>query len=134
MAETFYAQILTPDGKLFEGDATAVQVPGRGGSFEIKKNHAPIISTLDIGHIRVERENDEVLYFAVSRGFVEMNDNHLTLLAEVAESIEDIDVERALRAKERALEQLFTQRTDRFSVESSLKRAENRLRLIEEQG
>lgn len=133
MPETFHAQILTPDGKLFEGEVRGVQVPGVEGSFEMRVDHAPIISILDIGRVRVHTDKSGMHNFAVSGGFVEMNNNRLTLLAEAAERVEDIDVERAEKAKERALEELMKRKQDKKEVELALSRAENRLKLAEEQ-
>lgn len=78
---TFKAQILTPDGSLFEGDVSGVQMPGSQGSFEVKSNHAPIVSTLEHGDVLVRMaEGDK--NFEISGGFVEVNNNKLTLLAE----------------------------------------------------
>lgn len=133
MAKTFQAQILTPIGALFDGEVTGVQVPGEGGSFEMKFNHAPIISTLDIGVVRLMTEQNQALYYAVSGGFVEMNDNRLTLLAEAAESAADIDIERARSARERALGKLADRdkSIDRDLFERALSRAENRLRIAD---
>lgn len=132
MALTFHAQILTPDGTRFDGDVIGVQVPGTRGSFEMQVNHAPIISTLEIGHIRLTDSEGENLYYAVSGGFVEMNNNRVSLLAEAAEKVDEIDVERARSARERALEMLDKKKSDRDEVRSALKRAENRLKLVEE--
>ncbi len=78
---TFHAQILTPEGTLFEGNVTGVQMPGSQGSFEVKANHAPIVSTLDKGTVLVRKEDEDVNY-QISGGFVEVNNNNLTLLAE----------------------------------------------------
>src|SRR5690625_4381118 len=134
MAETFHAQILTPDATLFEGDGRGVQIPGVSGSSEIRTDHAPIISTLGVGHIWIESEQGEPLYMATTGGRREMRANRMTLLAEIAERVEDIDVERAMRARSRALDQLFNPETeDRLSAESALRRAENRLNVIEMQ-
>src|SRR5690625_2508942 len=104
MAETFHAQILTPDGTLFEGDARGVQIPGVNGSFEIRADHAPIISTLGVGHIRIEGEQGEPLYMAITGGLVEMSDNRMTLLAELAERLESSDVQCAMRARKRDMD------------------------------
>tara|TARA_R100001244_G_C5136066_1_gene126891 strand:+ start:26 stop:193 length:168 start_codon:yes stop_codon:yes gene_type:complete len=52
---TFIAQILTPEGSLFEGDVTGVKMPGTEGSFEVKANHAPIVSTLEEGDVLVRK-------------------------------------------------------------------------------
>lgn len=133
MPDIFHAQILTPNGKLFEGEVRGVQVPGVEGSFEMRVDHASIISILDIGPVRILTDKSDIQYFAVSGGFVEMHNNRLTLLAEAAERVEDIDVNRAEKAKERALEELMKRKEDKKEVELALKRAENRLKLKEQQ-
>lgn len=126
---TFEAQILTPEGSLYEGVVTGVKVPGMQGSFEIKSNHASIVSTLEIGSVLVRRNGDPNLVFAVSGGFVEMNENKLTLLAEAAENVEDIDVERARESRKRALTRMGKSGIDKERAVQSLRRAENRLKL-----
>lgn len=78
---TFKAQILTPDGSLFEGDVSGVQMPGAMGSFEVKANHAPIVSALDEGTVLVRKADGDASY-NISGGFVEVAKNKLTLLAE----------------------------------------------------
>lgn len=80
---TFDAQILTPDGSLFEGEVTGVKLPGTLGSFEVKYNHAAIVSSLEEGEVLV-RKSDGDLVFTITGGFVEVNNNQLTLLAESA--------------------------------------------------
>lgn len=78
---TFKAQILTPNGSLFEGEVNGVQMPGVMGSFEVKANHAPIVSALEKGRVLV-RKIDGEMNFNISGGFVEVAKNKLTLLAE----------------------------------------------------
>ncbi len=77
----FQAQILTPNGSLFEGEVTGVQMPGVMGSFEVKANHAPIVSSLEKGNVLVRKEDGD-LFYTISGGFVEVAKNRLTLLAE----------------------------------------------------
>ncbi len=77
----FQAQILTPNGSLFEGEVTGVQMPGTMGSFEVKANHAPIVSALEEGTVLVRKDDGDVNY-NISGGFVEVAKNKLTLLAE----------------------------------------------------
>ena len=77
----FQAQILTPNGSLFEGEVTGVQMPGVMGSFEVKANHAPIVSSLEKGNVLVRKEDGDLSY-VISGGFVEVAKNKLTLLAE----------------------------------------------------
>lgn len=81
---TFNAQILTPEGSLFEGEVTGVKLPGTKGSFEVKVNHAAIISTLEKGEVLVRKKGGDST-FSISGGFVEVNNNKLTLLAESIE-------------------------------------------------
>lgn len=78
---TFQAQILTPNGSLFEGEVSGVQMPGSMGSFEVKANHAPIVSALEEGTVLVRKADGDVNY-NISGGFVEVAKNKLTLLAE----------------------------------------------------
>lgn len=92
MANTFHAQIMTPEGTLFDGEVLGVKVPGAQGSFEVRYNHAPIISLLNSGEIRVRESAGKESTFTVSGGFVEMNNNRLTLLAEEAEATVPGDV------------------------------------------
>ncbi|MDX1618618.1 MAG: F0F1 ATP synthase subunit epsilon [Balneolaceae bacterium] len=127
----FEAQILTPDGSLFDDQVTGVQVPGTMGSFEVKTLHANIISTLEVGRILVRKADGSERLFAVSGGFVEVHDNKLTLLAEAAEPVEEIDVERAKEAKKRAKERLEAddKQIDKERARKSLERAENRIQL-----
>lgn len=79
---SFTAQILTPNGALFEGDVTGVQMPGVMGSFEVKANHAPIVSALEKGNVLIRTAGNGDMNYTISGGFVEVNHNKLTLLAE----------------------------------------------------
>jgi len=75
-------EIITPDKKVYSGLVKLVQLPGTNGLFEIMNHHAPIISTLDKGKIKVEEENGQVLFFDVEGGIVENKDNKIIVLAE----------------------------------------------------
>ena len=75
-------EIITPDTTLFEGTVKLVQLPGIDGSFEILTNHAPLISVLGKGKIKVKLENDELRYFEVNGGVIEIHKNKLLILAE----------------------------------------------------
>lgn len=76
-----FLEIITPDKKVFSGDVTSVQVPGASGQFQMLKNHAPIISTLINGKVKVKTAKEN-LTFDVKGGVVEMLNNKITLLAE----------------------------------------------------
>jgi F-type H+-transporting ATPase subunit epsilon len=75
-------EIITPDRKVFEGDIISIRVPGKKGSFQVLKDHAPIISTLDNGTvIMVDQENNEKRY-EIDGGVIEVKMNKIILLAE----------------------------------------------------
>ena len=75
-------EIITPDKKIFEGEIKSVRVPGKKGSFQVLKDHAPIISTLDNGSVRiVDQENNEIIY-EISGGVIEVKANKIILLAD----------------------------------------------------
>jgi F-type H+-transporting ATPase subunit epsilon len=74
-------EIITPEKKLFDGQVKLVQVPGTKGSFEILKNHAPVISTLVNGTIKVITETDKKELISISSGIIEVKANHITILA-----------------------------------------------------
>lgn len=75
-------EIITPDKTVYSGKVKLIQLPGSKGTFEMLKNHAPIISTLEKGKIKVEEESGEVLFFDVDGGVVENKDNKIIVLAE----------------------------------------------------
>ncbi len=75
-------EIITPDKKVYEGDIKSIRVPGKKGSFQVLKDHAPIISTLDSGTvIMVDQENNEKTY-QIDGGVIEVKMNSIILLAE----------------------------------------------------
>jgi len=75
-------EIITPDKRIYSGEVKLVQLPGTVGSFEVLKNHAPIISTLEKGKIKVVEDNGQILYFEVEGGIVENKDNKIVVLVE----------------------------------------------------
>lgn len=74
-------EIITPEKRLFEGKVKLVQVPGAKGSFEILPNHAPIISTLTRGTIKVITETDSQELINIASGIVEVKANVISILA-----------------------------------------------------
>jgi F-type H+-transporting ATPase subunit epsilon len=75
-------QIITPDKTVYEGAVTLVQLPGLDGSFEILNNHAPIISALKAGAVKVKTTDEKLLFFDISGGVVEVLNNKVLVLAE----------------------------------------------------
>jgi len=75
-------EIVTPDKKVYDGEIRSVRVPGKKGSFQVLKDHAPIVSTLDAGTVTmVDQENNEVTY-EIGGGVIEVKANKIILLAD----------------------------------------------------
>ena len=122
-------EILTPEKLMINDNVESVTVPGTKGSFQVLKDHAPLMSTLDIGVITIKK-NNEKSYFSTGGGSIEVLKNKVTILADSLENVEDIDVDRAEKAKERAEERLSKKSDPDFNeerAEAALKRAINRL-------
>lgn len=79
-------EIIAPDKKLYSGEVDLVQVPGSKGSFEILRNHAPIISTLDPGRIKIVDIKGGTTFFKVDGGVIEAKNNKIIVLAETAKT------------------------------------------------
>jgi len=77
-----HLEIITPEKSLFAGEIKIVKLPGTLGSFEIMENHAPIISTLTKGKIKVKDKNDHVTFFEISGGLIEASNNQINVLVE----------------------------------------------------
>lgn len=77
-----FLEIITPDKKLFTGEVKLIQVPGTKGSFEILKNHAPIISTLEQGTIKIIDQQDQEDFFEIQGGVIEVKKNKVIVLSE----------------------------------------------------
>ncbi len=75
-------RITKPDGDLYEGQATLLQLPGVGGQFEIMNNHAPIISALAAGKVRLVDENNTTQLFDIRGGVVKGEKNNILLLVQ----------------------------------------------------
>ena len=75
-------EIIAPDHQLYSGEVDLVQVPGSKGSFQILRNHAPIISTLDKGQIRIVDQKGADTFFDVDGGVIEAKNNKIIILAE----------------------------------------------------
>ncbi|MEX0944094.1 MAG: ATP synthase F1 subunit epsilon [Balneolaceae bacterium] len=131
MSKRFNTQFLTPDGPLFDGEAISVTVPGSSGSFQILHNHAPIVSSLGIGKVVIQEEEKGESIYAVSGGFIEMNKNHLTILAEKAEEKSTIDKDEARKLRDEIKSQLKSVKNGRDEFEVALEVAENRLKIAE---
>ena len=98
-------EIVTPTGALVSDRVDEVQIPGEEGSFGVLPGHTPLLATLEVGELWYRR-GQEMSYVALSFGFAEVLPDRVTILAQIAESAEDIDVSRAESAEKRAEERL----------------------------
>jgi F-type H+-transporting ATPase subunit epsilon len=84
-------EILTPEKKLFSDEVYGVQMPGISGSFEVLEKHAPLVSALKAGRVKVLKDKqNHFTYFDIQGGFVEVLNNRVTLLAEGAIPVETV--------------------------------------------
>ena len=133
MAQQIRLEVVTPDGARVNEDVDIVNAPGFGGDFGVLANHAPFLSTIKIGALSYEN-GKERKSLMVSGGFCEVSNNKITFLVESAEYGSDIDVERAVLARERAEKRLAqaAQHTEDFNkkrAEVALQRALMRLKI-----
>ena len=135
MAEKINLEVVTPKGAIVSEEVDIVTAPGFAGEFGVLANHAPFLSTIKIGTLRYKKDGtDQELM--VSGGFCEVSNNKITFLVESAERGTEIDVDRALRAKERAEKRLLQAREqqekfDRTRAEAALQRALARLKIAQ---
>jgi len=126
-------EIVSQDRMVFEGDADIVIIPGESGEMGILPNHAPLLSTLKMGIINV-RFKDKEEDFTVSGGIVEVQPDVITILADAAENVREIDISRAESAKKRAEEILKKgppPDTDEYlAMEAALRRSNLRLEAV----
>ena len=135
MPDTFQLEIVTPEKRVVKDVAEEMQIPGKNGYLGILPGHAPLITEMAVGEISY-RNNGYTHHLAVAWGFAEVLPDKVTILAETAERPEDIDVQRAEKAKERA-EQLLKSgntETDYARANSDLQRAQARLQVATEKG
>jgi len=127
-----YVEILTPSKLGFKGEVKSITVPGSLGNFQVLFNHAPLMSTFEIGLIKIVDLNDQILIFATGGGTVEVMENKILLLAESFEKPTDIDLTRAEEAKKRAearMKNLYNEAVDFLRAEAALQRAVNRINI-----
>jgi F-type H+-transporting ATPase subunit epsilon len=75
-------EIITPDRKIYEGDIISIRVPGKKGSFQVLKDHAPIISTLENGPVIIVDQASNIVNYEINGGVIEVKHNKIILLAE----------------------------------------------------
>jgi len=127
---TIRCEIVSQDRTVFQGDVDIVILPGAAGEMGILPHHAPVLAILKYGVIKIRYDGKEEL-FAVAGGVAEVQPDIVTVLADAAENVEDIDVTRAQAAKKRAedaLSRLKPEDQDAYlTMEAALRRSTLRL-------
>lgn len=125
-------EIVTAERLVYSEDVDIVIAPGIEGQLGILPNHAPLLTMLQPGELVVRKEGEEAAMF-VSGGFLEVMQNRVTVLADVAERAEEIDVVRAEEARRRAEERLRERppEADLAAAEAALRRALVRIKVAE---
>jgi F-type H+-transporting ATPase subunit epsilon len=133
MADTIHVDIVSAEGELFSGEAVLVIAPGTLGELGIAPRHAPLLTTLKPGNVRLQVMGQEEQVFYVGGGVLEVQPNRVTVLADTAARAKDLDEAEAQLAKQRA-EELVRTRTDKRELaeaHAELLRAAAQLKTIE---
>lgn len=127
----FRLTVLTEEKAVIDETIQSLEAPGSEGYLGVLRNHAPLVTTLQPGRLTVTPLDQDPRDYVVSGGFLEINHNTATVLADALERPEDIDLARAQAAADRARERLDRKEPglDVARAEAALKRALNRIRL-----
>ena len=131
MAKSFKVIIVTPDKTAYEGEAVSATIPGLVGYIGIWANHAPLVAAVIPGMVTLKLDDSgNTKFLAVGTGFVEISDNVVNLMTETCEASDEIDVDRAQKALERARKRLtdMEKDLDRERARLALARAEARVK------
>lgn len=121
-----YLKVVTPDKLFFEGEIDMLVARTIEGDVGIFLNHSPLVTILDIGRL-VIKDGDERKIAACAGGYIDVRNNNITVVSDACEWEDEIDINRAERAKERASKRLEDKGTDTFKAELALKKAINRI-------
>ncbi len=124
--------VVSAERVVYSDDVDLVVAPGTDGELGILPYHAPLMTTLEAGELRIKKGGEE-FYLAISGGFLEVRPDRVIILADAAERVEEIDIARAEAARRRAEEQLQRQlsKAEAASVEAALRRSLTRLRVVQ---
>jgi F-type H+-transporting ATPase subunit epsilon len=126
-------EIVTPEKLAYEGEVDSVQLPGSEGELGILPHHAPLISALGAGELRLRKGNEDE-FFAIVGGFLQVLPDKVVVMAETADIASEIDLEKAQEARrqaEQALESGFVEGADLATARASLQTALLRIRVAE---
>ena len=122
----FYLKIVSPDRLFYDGYVDSIVVKGTEGDFAVLPNMAPFVTKVAIGKLKITVDKKDK-YAAISGGYIDIRNNKVIMVANACEWPEEIDSERAEKAKARALKRLENKEGDILRAEIALKRAINRL-------
>jgi F-type H+-transporting ATPase subunit epsilon len=126
-------EIVTPERLVYADDVDAVAVPGVEGELGVLPHHAPLITTIGLGELRIRRGGVED-HFAIIGGFLQVRPDKVVVMAETADMASEIDLERAQQARreaERAIETGYHEGADLAAARASLQQALLRIRVAE---
>ncbi len=129
-------QVCTTDGVAFDGQVKSVKARTVVGDVCILNRHADYMTMIDYGEIRIQTPDGQMRYAACSKGFISVSDNRIRIIATTFEFADDIDIERAKRAKQLAEERIAEKRSayDLDVAEAKLERALIRLMVADKYG
>ncbi|MFN8457351.1 MAG: F0F1 ATP synthase subunit epsilon [Anaerolineae bacterium] len=130
---TLHLEIVTIERKMFDDQVNMVIAPGSEGMLGILPRHAPLITSLTFGELQIKKDGHEDQFFAIGGGFMEVQPDHVVVLADAAERAEEIDVTRAEAARRRAEEFLAKAKedVDFATAEVALRRSILRIKVAE---
>src|SRR5687767_2002639 len=126
-------EIVTPERQVFSEEVDSVVCPGIEGELGVLPHHAPLLTTLGVGELRIRRGGTEE-FFAIAGGFLQVRPDKVVVMAETADMASDIDLEKATEARreaERALESGFQEGADLAAARAALQQALLRIRVAE---
>lgn len=130
---TLRLEILTIERKLFDDEVNMVIAPGSEGELGILPRHTPLLTSLTFGELQVKKEGEEDQFFAIGGGFMEVQPDHVIVMADAAERADEIDLERAEAARQRAQTLLSSAKTDAAldlaRAEAALRRSTTRIKV-----
>jgi F-type H+-transporting ATPase subunit epsilon len=136
--DLLHLELVAPRGPVFDGDVRQVILPGAGGEMGILPRHAPLVTQLAIGRLRVQMSDGEWSDFAVAEGFAKVQSDKVIVLADSAQESSEIDVARVRQSIDQSVKRLEMYRTgtvpegedvDPYREQLALKRAQNRLKV-----
>jgi F-type H+-transporting ATPase subunit epsilon len=116
LADTVHVDIVTAESAVFSGRAKLVVVTGEQGELGILPGHTPLLTKIKPGHVRLVKKEDSEEEYYISGGFLEVQPDHVTILADTIVRADEIDEERALAAKKAAEEVIIHRKIDHYTA------------------